>query len=155
MPQFEQKGFRIWLTTLGQIILLLLSFYMSYVFSGLSMDPIGFRFLESLFVYVLGLTVMIALSPFLPRIVTTIVFMSGTISLLLLFIFLLLRVIHHELNTIQIHIIAGLGLATGLLFGGLRRSLERQKRNRAIWISIAMVSFSVAIFELLPKPIPS
>ena len=119
------------------------------------MDPIGFRVLESLFVYVLGLTVMIALSPFLPRIVTTIVFMSGTISLLLFFIFLLLRVIHHELNTIQIHIIAGLGLATGLLFGGLRRPLERQKRNRAIWISIAMVSFSVAIFELLPKPIPS
>ena len=155
MPQFEQKGFRIWLTTLGQIILLLLSFYMSYVFSGLSMDPIGFRVLESLFVYVLGLTVMIALSPFFRRIVTTIVFMSGTITLLLFFIFLLLRVTQHELNTIQIHIITGLALATGLLLGGLRRPVELQTRNRAIWISIGMVSFSVAIFELLPKPIPS
>ena len=119
------------------------------------MDPIGFRVLESLFVYVLGLTVMIALSPFFRRIVTTIVFMSGTITLLLFFIFLLLRVTQHELNTIQIHIITGLALATGLLLGGLRRPVELQTRNRAIWISIGMVSFSVAIFELLPKPIPS
>ena len=155
MPQLEQKKFRIWLAVFGRLSLLILSFYISYAFAGISMDPIGFRVIDSIFVYILAIALMITLAPFFPRIVTSMVFMSGTITLLLLTIFLFLRFGQHELSSIQIHLFAGIALIVALLIGILRKPLEIATLNRAAWISITMVAFSVFVFELLPKPISS
>ena len=117
------------------------------------MDPIGFRVIDSIFVYILAIALMITLAPFFPRIVTSMVFMSGTITLLLLTIFLFLRFGQHELSSIQIHLFAGIALIVALLIGILRKPLEIPTVNRAAWISVVTVAFSVFVFELLPKPI--